>query len=72
MTPQSLHTVKASVQALPVALVFSQQLLLSRPAPGNPAPPAVHKEAEPLTVRATQLTVILKGIQGYNHSGLNE
>ena len=72
MTPHSLQTVKASLHALPVAMIFSKQLLLTRSAPEKSASPTSDQEAESLTIRATKLTVILKGIQGYNHGGLNE
>jgi hypothetical protein len=72
MSPQSLQTVKASLHALPVAMIFSKQLLLIRSAPEQSASPAGERETESLTIRATKLTGILKGIQGYNHGGLNE
>ncbi len=72
MTSQSLHHLSSALPALPAALVFSTQLLLTqkssvaRPARSDGSPP------ESYTFRATKLTAILKGIPGYNHDGLNE
>jgi hypothetical protein len=72
MTPQSLHTLGSSLQAMPVAMVFSKQLLLTQQssvtATAVPGEPAVESQ----TARATRLTAILKAIPGWNHEGLND
>jgi hypothetical protein len=71
MTPQSLHAVKSTLHALPVAVVFSKQLLLTwhmSDAAGQP----VERSEGKFTLRATTLTAVLKNIEGYNHDGLNE
>ena len=72
MTRQSLHTLGPSLQAMPVAMVFSTQPLLTQTAPVKRTTGPPDELAESHTVRATKMTAILKGIPGYNHDGLNE
>jgi hypothetical protein len=72
MSPQSVQNVKVSLQAWPVAMLFSKQLLLTWTVPDKSGAPAAEKEGGTFTVRATKLTAILKGIKGYSHGGLNE
>jgi hypothetical protein len=64
MTPHSLQVVQASVQALPVAVVFSRRLLLKSSNKENVAAP----ETKPVSLdeRASQVTIVLKSIQGYD------
>jgi hypothetical protein len=70
MTPHSFHAVQASVQVLPVALVFSRQLLLKSSNKDNNAAPK--DKPVSLDARASHVTMVLKSIQGYHHGGLNE
>jgi len=72
MTPNSFQNLSSSLQALPVAMVFSSQLLLTQKSSASRKTGSDDKSAESFTVRATALTAILKGIPGYNHDGLNE
>ena len=67
------HAVSSSLQAVPVALVFTKQLLLSQKASAITSDNSSVPEAEKShLVRATQLTALLKGIQGYSCGGLND
>jgi hypothetical protein len=74
MTSNSLHTLSSSLQAMPVAMVFSNQMLLTQKAavPSEAGVPADNRKTDSLTVRATRMTAILKSIPGYSHGGLNE
>jgi len=72
MTHHSLHTLGSSLAAMPVALIFSRQLLLTQKSMADGKPEAKKTAEESYTFRATRLTAILKGIPGYNHGGLNE
>ena len=72
MTQQSLQTLGSSLQAMPVAMVFSTQQSLTQKAPVKRTTGSPDEQAESHSVRATKMTAILKGIPGYNHDGLNE
>jgi hypothetical protein len=72
MPAHSLNTLGSSLQAMPVAMIFTQQLLVARPAPTVSEPVPAHGTGESLTVRATKLTTLLKDIPGYTHGGLND
>ena len=72
MTPDSLHTLGSSLQAMPVAMVFSTQMLLAQKSAEPLETENTDGKTETLTVRATKLTMILKSIPGYSHGGLNE
>ncbi len=72
MSPHSLHTLSSSLQALPVTMIFTKQLLLTEKSSGTVAPRSDAESAESYTIRATKLTELLKNIPGYSHGGLNE
>ena len=72
MTPQSLHAVNASLQAVPVAVVLSSKLLLTWTMADQKVPNGAARARESLTLRATKVTAVLQQIQGYNHGGLND
>ena len=72
MTPNSLHTLGSSLQAMPVAMIFSTKMLLTQKSADPLATKNTYGETETLTVRATKLTAILKSIPGYSHGGLND
>jgi hypothetical protein len=72
MTPQSLHAVNASLQAVPAAVVLSSKLLLTWTAADQRDSRGAGTERESLTLRATKVTAVLQRIQGYNHGGLND
>jgi hypothetical protein len=72
MTPHSLQNLGSSLQVLPVAMIFSKQLLLTQQSSVTVKSGSSDGKTESLTMRATRMTAILKSIPGYNHDGLNE
>jgi hypothetical protein len=72
MTPDSVQTLGSSLQAMPVAMVFSTKMLLTQTSADPPETENPDGKPDALTVRATCLTAILKNIPGYSHGGLNE
>jgi hypothetical protein len=72
MTSISFQTIDPALQMVPVALVFSTQLLLPQKSSATVKADFPPEKTESLTVRASSLTATLKGIPGYNHGGLNE
>ena len=72
MTTDGLQTLGSSLQAMPVAMVFSTKMLLTQTASDPPETENPDGKADTLTIRATQMTTILKSIPGYSHGGLNE
>ena len=58
--------------ALPMAMIFTNQLLLTWRGPEQSNLPAEEMKFDSLTIWANRLTVVLKEIEGYNHDGLNE
>jgi hypothetical protein len=72
MIPTSLHPVSPTLQAMPLALIFSSRLLLTEKASGadNGFTSAIW--IENLTMRATLVTPMLKDIRGYPHGGIND
>ncbi len=72
MSQHSLQSLHSSLAAVPVALIFSQRLLLTQKSQTEKPVAVQEVETESYTFRATRLTSILKGIPGYNHGGLNE
>jgi hypothetical protein len=64
--------VKSSLQALPVAMIVSRQLLITWKDSTSTGGVTVEESRPTLTTRATKMSSLLKSIQGYNHSGLNE
>jgi len=72
MTQHSLHTLGASLQSIPVAMLFSKQLLLPQKSSVALKSDSDGGRTETWTIRAAKITVILQEIPGYNHGGLNE
>ena len=72
MIPTSLHTVGPTLQAMPLALIFSSRLLLTEKSSGADDGSSSDLRTETLTIRATLVTPILKAIPGYSHWGINE
>ena len=71
MNPNNLHAVNVTLQALPVAMTFSGQLL-SETSLGTAKPISPEKSPPELELRATFVTSTLKEIRGYYHGGINE
>ena len=72
MTPHSFQNLGSSLQVLPVAMIFSKQLLLTQQSTVTVNSGSSDRKTESLTLRATRMTALLKSIPGYNHGGLNE
>ena len=72
MTHQSLQTPSSSLQALPAAMIFSTQLLLTEKSPAEVGRDSSGSKLDDLTLRATTMTASLSLIEGYYHGGLNE
>lgn len=71
MTPHLL-ALGTSLPAIPVALVLSSQLLLARESSLNLKAVKVDGLMESLKSRATILTPVLLGIQGYRNGVIND
>ena len=71
MTTNNIQNLASFLQALPVVTPFSTQQLLAQKASHDKIRFG-SEVSESHTIRATRLTVILKEIPGYEHSGLNE
>ena len=72
MPLHSLQAIHSNLHAMPVALMFTTRLLLTykvseKVKSGSPEP-----KTEQYTVRANQLSELLKNIEGYSHGGLND
>jgi hypothetical protein len=74
MTPISLHTLGPVLQVLPVALVFSSQLLLTEKSSASVEAGLSERKTELLSIRTTGLTAILNKIPdpGWSHYGIND
>jgi hypothetical protein len=72
MIPTSLHTAGPTLQAMPLALIFSSRLLLTENASVNDNGFSSVIRTETLTMRATLVTPMLKEIPGYTHGGIND
>jgi len=68
----SLNHVGPSLQALPAAVVFSTQLLLSHKSSVTVKSASLDEKIKLIENRANQLTPILQRIEGFSHGGLNE
>jgi len=55
-----------------VAIIVSRQLLITWKESTSTGSVTVEESRPTLTTRATKMSSLLKSIQGYNHSGLNE
>ena len=72
MIPHNFHALSSSLLALPVAIVFTRKLLQYHQAPVAVAAGSPDNAMQFIDRRANTLTEILKGIEGYEHGGLNE
>jgi len=72
MIPTSLHTAGATLQAMPLALIFSSQLMLTEKASVKDDGFSAVIRSETLTMRATFVTPVLREIPGYSHGGIND
>jgi hypothetical protein len=75
MTSAIPHTLGTILQSLPVALVFSSQLLLTEKSTATVEAGLSESKAEPLfSIHATKLTAVLKRMPdpGWNHFGIND
>jgi len=75
MTSISSHTLGPVLQALPVALVFSSQLLLTERSSATVESGLSERKAEPLfAIQTIKSPAILKAIPdpGWSHFGIND
>lgn len=69
MKPIVHQTIGSTLHALPAAMVFSKQLLLTEKSSVTVETGLPNPVMDELTVRATKITRILIEIEGYRHSG---
>jgi hypothetical protein len=72
MTPTSLHTIVPTLQAIPLALIFSSQLLLTEKSSVTDDGFSLVMRTEALTIRASLVTAISKEIPSWSHGGIND
>jgi hypothetical protein len=72
MTLTSLNDVGPSLQALPAAVIFSSQLLLSQKSSVTVKSESMDEKMKIIETRANRMTSILEHIEGYSHGGLND
>ena len=72
MTPQNFHALQTSLLTLPVAMVYTRKLLQSHKPMARAMACSLDAQIKLIRWRANTLTETLKGIQGYDHSGLND
>ncbi len=72
MKPTRLHTASPTLQAKPLALIFTARLLLTEKASVNDNGFSVVIRKEARTMHTIRVTPILKAIPGYVHGGLND
>jgi hypothetical protein len=71
MTPVSVHKVGSSLQALPAAVVFPRQLLLSEGSLVTVELDSSDVRPKRLALYASRMRAMLDN-KGYSHSGINE
>jgi hypothetical protein len=71
-TDLHFHSIGPTGQAMPLALIYSSQLLLTEKASPSGEALSASVRTESHTIRATLVTPILREIRGYRHGGLNE
>ena len=69
MNPIVHQTIGSTMHALPAAMVFSKQLLLTEKSSVTIESGSPNLRMDELTVRATRITRVLTEIEGYRHSG---
>ncbi len=72
MNPIVHQTIGSTLHALPAAMVFSKQLLLTEKSSITAESGSLGCAKDDLTVRATRITRILFEIEGYRSSGPND
>jgi len=72
MIPTNFHTVGPTLQALPLALIFSTQLLLAEKSSVREVRFTSDMRNETLTICATITARVLEEIRGWSHGGLND
>lgn len=72
MTPQNFHALQTSLLTLPVAMVYTRKLLQSHQPLASVKACSLNAQIKLIRWRANTLTETLKGIQGYQHFGLND
>jgi hypothetical protein len=72
MIQSSPQAISPTPQALPLALILSSQLMLAETSSVKDDVSSFAVRTETLTIRASLVTSILKGIPGYRHGGINE
>jgi len=68
----SLRTRDPSPKALPAALVFSSQRLLTEKSSVTVKPGAADVKTKALTIRASSRIAMFKDFEDYSHCGINE
>ena len=69
MNPIVHQTIGSTMHALPAAMVFSKQLLLTEKSSVTLEPGSPGRTLDELTARATKVTRILIEIEGYRRGG---
>jgi len=72
MIHTNLATIGPTLQAVPLALIFTSRLLLAEKSSIKDNGYFSDSSEESLTIRPTLVTPILKGVQGYRHGGIND
>lgn len=72
MIPTSFHTVGPTLQAMPLALIFSSRLLLTEKSLVTDDGLSPDMRTETLTIRATLKTQVLPEMPSWSHGGINE
>ena len=72
MKTASLSIFGPPQQTMPVAMLFTKQQLLAQTSVAGVKPGSYEAVLEPLMTRSSQMTSLLKSIEGYSHEGLNE
>jgi len=72
MSPNSFHTLGASLQVLPAAFVFSRRLLLPENRSDTGATGLLDVAAENHPPRSVPTTPRIRDFGGYSHGGIND
>ena len=72
MIPTGFHSVESTLQAMPMALIFSSRLLLAEKSSVTDDGFPSDMRTETLAIRATMATSILQEMPCWSHGGINE
>jgi hypothetical protein len=72
MTLTSQTDVGPSLQALPAAVVFANQLLVTQESAVPANSDSMDEKIKLIEARAKSMTSILEQIEGFSHGGINE